>query len=69
MPGDYWEAVDRLEAMRIEHERMKDQPPKPDRFAFLKAARDACLIEIVVGVAIFAGAFVALTHQGVIQWP
>jgi hypothetical protein len=27
MPGNYWRAVDRLEAMRIEHERMKDQPP------------------------------------------
>jgi hypothetical protein len=68
MPPGYWQLERRLEAMRIEHEHMKDQPP-PDRFAFLKAARDACLIEIVVGVLIFAGAFAALTHQGVITWP
>jgi hypothetical protein len=59
---DIFRAIERLEAERL-------KPQEPDRFAFLKAARDACLIEIVVGVLLFAGAFVALTQQGVIQWP
>jgi hypothetical protein len=68
MPPGYWQFEKRPEAMRIEHERMKDQPP-PDRFAFLKAARDACLIEIVVAAVFFGCAFAALTHQGVITWP
>jgi hypothetical protein len=61
---DYFKAVERLEAARL-----KPQEPAPDRFAFLKAARDACLIEIVVGVVFFACAFAALSHQGIIVWP
>jgi hypothetical protein len=59
MPGNYFRAVERLEAMRIENERMQDQPP--DDLAAARGILHALMIEGIVAAIIFAGAFYALS--------
>jgi hypothetical protein len=59
MPGNYFRAVQRLEAMRIENERMQDQPP--DDLAAARGILHALMIEGIVAAIIFAGAFYALS--------
>lgn len=70
-PGGYFRSVDRLEAMHAEYKRMQaEQPPaKPDRFAPLKAARDAMLIEGGIALVLTLIGIAALTYNGTIVWP